>query len=158
MIAQSVTSFISLILVIILYVSIYLWLMELEKNGCECAKLWHYDYIKYMSILLLVTLVFIFLFTIMSLLSKAYNVKIPFFKEILITFGFIYITNSVLVLSYMGILLDYILKLKELQDCKCSEDWKRDYGYYYTIIYFTLIAFLISYFLIAGIYMYNLKK
>ena len=46
-------------------------------------------------------------------------------------------------LPYLGILLDYIIKLKELQDCKCSENWIREYGYYFTIIYFSLITLII---------------
>ena len=119
------------ILLIFLYIIIYLWIIELDKIGCNCSKLWHYNYIKIMSIILLVK--FILKICVKSLLPSIF-IKIRNYWIILSLF---------MIVSYMGILLDYIIKLKALQDeCKCSKNWIREYSYYFIILYLSFLASL----------------
>ena len=143
-----VINLISFILVVVLYLFIYLWTLELDKNDCKCAMLWHNNYIKIMSVILLVNYILIFLVKMLLVNDSELLQYFPSnFKQILIQW---LILTGILTIPYMGILLDYIIKLKELQDCKCSEHWIREYGYYFTIIYITMLC--INFLLIISIY------
>lgn len=54
----------------------------------------------------------------------------------------IYLTRLFVFLANMYI-LSYVYLL-ELNNCECSRDWRRDYIFYYSIIYiFTVISFLL---------------
>jgi hypothetical protein len=139
------------IFTILFHVLLYQWTIELEKNGCECSKLWHYDFIKYGSLSLLII-------TILNSIRIFYNLSlsknIQDFNKLNqqhYIIRFIIGIIGIIGISYMAILLDYIIKLKEMQDCKCSEDWKREFGYYYSIVFFALLLFGILLNIIAGI-------
>ena len=142
---------------IFVYVSIYLWILELEKKGCQCSKLWHYEYLKYASVVLLVNII-LFNLTRFSMIKgfgllQFYPSKI---NTIVLSWAFL---SILFIIPYFAILLDYIVKLKKMQDCKCSEDWKREFGYYYSIIYFASFLFLIINIIIKTIIIYdNIQK
>ena len=51
---------------------------------------------------------------------------------------------------YMVIILDYVMKLKE-KNCECSEDWKREYGYIFTIVYISILLLMLLLIIIMGI-------
>jgi hypothetical protein len=136
------------IFAILFHVLLYQWTIELEKNGCECSKLWHYDFIKYGSLSLLII-------TILNSIRISYNLSlsknIQDFNKLNQQHYIIRFIIGIIGISYMAVLLDYIIKLKEMQDCKCSEDWKREFGYYYSIVYFALLLFGILLNIIASI-------
>tara|TARA_Y100000389_G_scaffold204261_1_gene255941 strand:- start:5136 stop:5621 length:486 start_codon:yes stop_codon:yes gene_type:complete len=146
---QFIVNLILLILVCILYISIYLWIEELKKQGCDCATLkWHTDFLRITSIILLVnTLLFnIVRFSIVKRFGLL-NFLPKYSYHLILTWALLTLPLGI---TYMAILLDYILKLKEKENCKCSEDWKREYGYYFTIIYITYISLI----LIVGFFTY----
>jgi hypothetical protein len=116
-------------LVIMLSISIfiitvlYTWIDSMEKDGCDCSEIWHRDIVKY-------GLFVIILLNILVLFSKYYFKS---FSWVLSVIAFI------LTVSYWAIVLDYTLKLKELS-CKCSEGWKREFAYIYSIVYMIFIS------------------
>ena len=57
---------------------------------------------------------------------------------------------AILFIIYIGVIFDYISKLKKLQ-CKCSESWKREYGYISSIVYIVMYS-ISALFLIFGIF------
>tara|TARA_B110000003_G_scaffold270599_1_gene303341 strand:- start:6 stop:527 length:522 start_codon:yes stop_codon:yes gene_type:complete len=109
--------------IIILHHSMYTWTEELEKNGCECSDLWHRNVIHWVALILLITIGINVVFLIANIKSNVFN-------------GF-RILVSILQICYIVFIFDYITKLKELE-CKCSEDWKREYGYISSIIYIVI--------------------
>ena len=113
------------ILVIILHFSMYTWTKELEKQGCDCSDMWHRKVIHWLA---LIFLLFIPI-NIMIRYFKSDNNIIKILSGIM-SLGFI---------TYICIVIDYIRKLKQLE-CQCSEDWKREFGYIFSIIYISLIA------------------
>ena len=89
------------------------YVLENEKENCECAMTWHHNFIK------LYAPVVIFLAFVRLLfkneLDKAMNT--PVFK---VLFGVLGLVS----MAYSITLLVYFFKLK-LSECKCSKDWKR---------------------------------
>lgn len=114
---------ITFIFIIILHYSMYTWTEELEKNGCECSDLWHRNVIHWVALILLIAFGIKVVFLIANIRSNVFNVF-----SILV---------GILQICYIVFIFDYITKLKELE-CKCSEDWKREYGYISSIIYIVI--------------------
>lgn len=138
----SIIALIIISLTIILHYAMYTWTTELEKNGCECSNLWHRDFIN-----ILVSIIVIMIITILVImfLNTKYNLS-----SLISYLSFI---NGVIFFTYILIILDYISKLKAL-NCECSESWKREYGYIFSIVYislyilifiFTIITFILAY-------------
>ena len=113
------------VLVIILHFSMYTWTKELEKQGCDCSDMWHRKVIHWLA------LIFLILIPI--------NIMIRYFKSNNNMIKFLSVIMSLGFITYICIVIDYIRKLKQLE-CQCSEDWKREYGYIFSIIYISLIA------------------
>ena len=113
------------VLVIILHFSMYTWTQELEKQGCDCSDMWHRKVIHWLA---LIFLLFIPI-NIMIRYFKSDNNIIKILSGIM-SLGFI---------TYICIVIDYIRKLKQLE-CQCSEDWKREFGYIFSIIQISLMA------------------
>jgi len=123
---------------------LYSWVDSMEKDGCDCSNLWHKDYVK-------LGLMFLLAYNIVIMIIINANPKMQFlniFKVI----------GLFLTISYWAIVLDYVIKLKE-NACGCSEDWKREFAYIYSIVYFTFLLFTalmaIITILIIGV---NIKK
>jgi hypothetical protein len=53
--------------------------------------------------------------------------------------------------------LDYITKLKTLE-CQCSESWKRDYGYIYSLVSIIFVSIVLVFIILFGILMLNKRK
>jgi hypothetical protein len=126
---------VSYILVFTLYYSIYTWIQELEKNDCKCSDLWQNNYLKYSSLVLLVNQSLFFAIKMLEM-SKTLKISCSF-KSMFSAWA---VLSLFAVIVYMVILVDFIQKLKKKEDCHCSESWKREYGYYYSIVYLSLIA------------------
>ena len=122
-VATFIVALIILVLVLVLHYSMYTWTEELEKNGCECSDLWHRNVIHWVALILLIAFAIRVVFLIANIRSNVFNVF-----SILV---------GILQFCYIVFIFDYITKLKELE-CKCSEDWKREYGYISSIIYIVI--------------------
>jgi hypothetical protein len=138
-ISFTITYVIVLTLVIILHYSMYSWTNELEKTGCECSDLWHRNIIHWIALVILV-------FIAVNMLLIIAKVKSQLFSAFT---GLIGIVN----VFYIILIYDYISKLKKLE-CKCSEDWKREYGYIGSIIYMSfyglIMLILLTFILTVG--------
>ena len=111
-------------LLILFHILIHVWTNELKKNNCDCSDIIHRKIINVVSLVFIAVL----LINCMNL----YNGNV--FK---INLLYLSIFQSILTIIYLSIIIDYIRKLKEI-DCKCSEDWKKNYGYIFSLIYLTL--------------------
>ena len=132
---------ISAILLLLLHYFMYIWTKELENKNCDCSDIIHRKIINYGSIVFFIFLIFNYI----NIITNNIFIKSSIFISILLT------TISII---YLSIIIDYIRKLKEKQ-CECSEDWKRKYGYIFSIIYVILSVFsllIIIMFLIFGGY------
>ena len=105
---------------------LYTWVDTMEKDGCDCSNLWHKDYVKF-------GLMFLLAYNIFIMIIINANPKMQFLNIFKFIGGF-------LTISYWAIVLDYVIKLKE-NACGCSEDWKREFAYIYSIVYFTFLLF-----------------
>ena len=131
-----------LILVITLHVAMYMWTTELEKENCDCSDLWHRNVINIFSMLLLILIpVNTYLVHKKILPIKSFNFDLKTGYSILV---------GVIGISYMVIILDYVMKLKD-KNCECSEDWKREYGYIFTIVYISILLLMLLFIIIMGI-------
>ena len=95
------------------------YVLENERNNCECALSWHHRFIKYFAPIVIVMLFVNLLFgkNIASLRSRRDE---PAVKAVLLLLSVFALVSLV----YSIVLIVYFFKL-QLQDCKCSEDWKR---------------------------------
>jgi hypothetical protein len=109
----------------IIYV-LYTWVDSMEKDGCDCSNLWHKDYVKF-------GLMFLLAYNILIMCIIKTNPKVSFLNIFKVIGLFITI-------AYWAIVLDYVIKLKE-NACGCSEDWKREFAYIYSIVYFIVLLF-----------------
>lgn len=137
------------IIVLTLHISIYMWIDKLEKDNCDCSKLWHRDILKAFAILL-------FIFTCINLYIHNYNNynQKQIQKTIMNNQFMLYVFFPIawiIGISYIIIMFDYIYKLKEME-CECSEDWKREFGWYYSIFVIGLYALLIILLVILAIF------
>lgn len=135
-----IINILSIVIAAALHISIYMWIEKLEREKCECSKLWHRDVVKILAIVLFVIVVInTYMFSRTGFDSKKAirdSMKNPYIT-------YMYWPISLVVgVSYIGIMFDYIYKLKELE-CECSEDWKREFGWYYSIFSLTLWGLLI---------------
>jgi len=140
----TIISLVLITLVLVLHYAMYTWTEELEKTGCECSNLWHRNIIHWFALVILIVSVF----NIILKLSKIESLS--FYT------GILDVINFILFVIYVGLIFDYITKLKKLE-CECSESWKRDYGYIASvvyIIYFCIIALIMLLGIFAGVYTY----
>ena len=119
------------------------YVLENESNNCECALSWHHNYIK----------VFAPVIIFMAFAKLLFSNEIDKAKKNLIfkiLFGIISLASFV----YTITLLLYFFKLKR-EDCKCSEDWKRNM-LLYPVVVFAIIFLLI--FFVATFSGFGTKK
>jgi NhaP-type Na+/H+ or K+/H+ antiporter len=138
-ISFAITYVIIITLVIILHYSMFSWTNELEKTGCECSDLWHRNIIHWIALIMLV-------FIAVNMLLLIAKVRSQLFSAFA---GLIGVVN----VFYIILIYDYISKLKNLE-CKCSEDWKREYGYIGSIVYMSfyglIMLILLTFILTVG--------
>ena len=136
MIAMFIITVIITVLVIILHFSMYTWTEELEKQGCECSNMWHRKVVHWLALLFLILI--------------PVNILVRYFKfqnNAIKIFATLIALTSV---TYICVIIDYIRKLKQL-GCECSESWKREYGYIFSIIYICFFSIFLFSAIIAGL-------
>lgn len=126
----------NLLILIALNSLIFKYILENESNNCECALSWHHNYIKVFAPIIIFMAFARILFS--NEINKAKRNVI--FK---IIFGLISLASLV----YTITLIVYFFKLK-IEDCRCSEDWKRKM-LLYPIVVFATIVFLIIFLVLS---------
>lgn len=113
---------------------IFLYIIKLEKIGCECALNWRRSFIKYYIIVIILTAIL----KITSLFDK-----IPFAIKLLLPFA----TVAFLIITYQ-----YVNDLKK-KKCECSRETARDVLEIVNYIQIGLVVFsvCIGFFLVYSI-------
>lgn len=144
--AEILTFLVSLIiitLVITLHWSMYTWTDALEKEGCECSDMWHRKVINVFAVILLSIVI---LNVVMTLLKVDHQV-LKYIKSM----------GGLIILFYYIFIIDYVRKLKD-KECECSDDWKREYGYMFSVIMLVIIVIGLVFTSIGGLMTYELMK
>jgi len=115
------TQFLAGIIGITANVIILLYVLQLEREYCECSKNWKRDYIKYWSIVVIIS-------TVISLLIPSLLDPKKIIKNSL---HMLYFSISLLVgLFYTITLIVYYVQLHKKKNCICSQDWKKHFMIY----------------------------
>ena len=123
-----------LILVGIVVQSLILkYVLENERDNCECALTWHHKFIKVCAPL------FIFIIFTNILFAKEINKN-----KNLVLLKLINGVLGLISLAYVITLGIYFFKLQRESNCDCSEDWKRNI-LSIPLVLFT-IGFLVAFF------------
>jgi hypothetical protein len=114
------------------------YVLENEKNNCECALSWHHRFIKFFSPILIVMLFVNLLFSkeLMGLRNKN-NPVAKLLMVLLSLFAFLSFVYSIILIVYFFVL--------QVKDCKCSEDWKR-YALVAPIIVIAILLLVLLFF------------
>jgi hypothetical protein len=106
------------------------WIVKLNDKECPCSKSWMREYIKY----------YLYYAIIISFILP---MTIFFYPKIKTNIIFMYIAvfSAILAIANIAISIYYINNLKK-EDCKCSEDYKREIYYVWNIIVATLYILL----------------
>jgi hypothetical protein len=130
-------------------VIILMYVLELEKKKCSCSKHWMRDFIKYVSIIMIV-LSLIISFIPNFIKSCKTNVLCKSLFGLYGLLGFVYII----------ILLVYYFHIQKIKnDCPCSLNWKRHALLYPLFGGILVIVFLIIFLIILGVKPFkNLRK
>ena len=139
----NIIGFIIIVLIVFLHYTIYTWTAELEKTGCECSNLWHRNIIHWFALVIIILNVIYYLLQFFNIDHRVYYSDNN--AGLYANFSPFVLLISIITIIYMGLIYDYITKLKKLE-CECSESWKREYGYISNIVYMALyiLAFLLA--------------
>ena len=130
---------------------IFLYVSELEKKKCKCSRNWIRDFIKYMSISIIVFSIILIIFPNIKLLCKN-NILCRLILKL----------YALLIITYLIILIAYYFDIKNKLNCKCSKNWKR-YLLLYPIfiipisIIFLFIFFSILFISTGRLHIYKIK-
>jgi len=91
------------------------YVLENERNNCECALTWHHNFIK------LYAPVVIFLSFARLLFREEINKSMR-----TVLFGLIFGVLGLVSFAYSITLIIYFFKLQRESNCDCSRDWKRN--------------------------------
>ena len=110
------------------------YVLENERNNCECALTWHHNFIKLYA-------------PVVIFLSFARLLFIDEIKKSMKTklFGLIFGILGLISFAYSITLIIYFFKLQRESNCDCSRDWKRNVLAYPLVI--IAIAILVIIFL-----------
>ena len=130
------------IFVILANAFILYYVIDMEKKKCECSESWIRNYIKVVSVLIIGINVLVIVYpNFINVLSK--NIKKNKILHLLL------ILLNLVILTYVVLIVVYYIKLNQLQDCKCSENWKR-YALLYPLVFMVPIIVFILYNLVLG--------
>lgn len=90
-------------------VGIFLYILEIEKEDCECSRNWKRDFAKYFSVVVMIFCLLVILFKD-QLKSVAFALVLRLY--------------SLVAFAYAVIVLVYFTQLV-VNKCECSKDWKR---------------------------------
>lgn len=114
------------------------YVLENEKNNCECALSWHHRFIKFFAPILIVMLFVNLLFSKeLGGLKGKKNPVAQLVMVLLSLFAFLSFVYSIVLIVYFFVL--------QMKDCKCSEDWKR-YALVAPLIVLAIIFLVVFFF------------
>lgn len=128
---------ISAVLRFIIFSIFFLYVINLERDNCECSIDWKREYVKYFSLTLVIFSIIEFIFPLVY--SKLY------FIQFLLGLGG---------LAFIFIVVSYIRDLKR-NDCRCSKDWKRTAMEVYAWISIILLVVSILFSVFVGALVYS---
>ena len=97
------------VFILLCNVGIFLYILEIEKEDCECSRNWKRDFAKYFSVVVM----------IYSLLVILFKNQLKF-----AAYALVFRLYSLVALAYSIIILVYFTQLV-VNKCECSKDWKR---------------------------------
>ena len=130
-------SIISSLIGVIISVLIFKYVYDLEEAKCICSKDWKRTYIKYFSVLLIITGLFGmagFTSDVILLKSNRLTLFLIVLLSVLIFIG------SIVYLYALYMFSHELIKHKE---CLCSKSHLRTFTYYYSIIVIFIYALII---------------
>ena len=128
------------VLVVTANICILYYVVDMEKQNCQCSESWLRDYIKVVSSILIIMIVAGFVVpSLPEMLVKAVAKN----KLLIVPL----IAWNIVAILYLGVLLTYYYRLTK-NNCQCSEDWKRKILLYPIVI---LVPLVISLSIIFGI-------
>lgn len=145
----AITLFISL-LVILLYFYIYKWVVELEREGCQCSDMWQRNFLNISTpLIIFISVISIFANVLMKLRIVNVDKMMAYGTENRSWLIPLYVAYIIFGICFIVILFDYTRQLKEME-CVCSDSWVREYGYIYSLV--VLILWSIA----AGIMLFSM--
>ena len=96
---------------ILLSAIVYVYINNLEKNNCDCSKVWMREYVKYGSI---VHILYLGILIILAIINPFLILKIPTFILLII---------GLYIISYTVISIVYYFHLVKKNNCVCSNTW-----------------------------------
>jgi hypothetical protein len=133
---------------LVLNVIILMYILELEKKKCACSKHWMRDFIKYVSIIMIV-LSLIIAFIPNFIKSCKTNVVCESLMGL----------YSIIGLIYVIVLVVYYFHIQKKTNCECSLNWKRHALLYPLFGGIIVILFIIIFIIILGVNPFkNLRK
>jgi hypothetical protein len=123
------------------------YVLENERNNCDCALTWHHNFIK------LYAPIVIFLSFARLLFRDEINKSMnnPLFK---LVFGILGIVSF----AYSITLIIYFFKLQRESNCDCSKDWKRNVLAYPLVVIAIMIIFILLITIALSIASKKIKK
>tara|TARA_Y100000389_G_scaffold139588_1_gene137343 strand:+ start:26 stop:634 length:609 start_codon:yes stop_codon:yes gene_type:complete len=118
------------LLIAILLITTYLYIEKLEKTGCECAKHENKDFIKNFSL-------FAFVYYIITLLINPSSINMN--SSVTMLYLVVELIFLVTIIFYFYYTLNYVRYLIN-EKCKCSEDMRREFIMWGSIIELFLIV------------------
>jgi len=116
---------------LVLPITVYTWIVKLEKTGCECSKDWRRNFIHF--------------YVIFNMILVVSSIILLFFKGVVIMdvvplLGF---ASAALALTFVIVTVQYVQRLKR-EKCACSEDTRRNVMYIWALVqgFISLIALL----------------
>lgn len=113
------------------------YVLENERNNCECALTWHHNFIK------LYAPVVIFLSFARLLFKEEINKSMR-----TVLFGLIFGVLGLVSFAYSITLIIYFFKLQRESNCDCSRDWKRNI-LAYPLVLITIAVLVVIFLTIA---------
>ena len=132
------------LIMITVNVLILLYVLNLEKENCECSKSWKRDFIKYFSMILIASNLF-------TMVVPNLN-KLVLGKLVMVLFGLLSLANIV----HLGVLISYYYDLRKLikDGCSCADSWQK----HLLVVPLALFAVLVVLLLTVNILSKSVKK
>ena len=125
--------------------SMITWIQKLEKIECECSEDWKRQFILYAAYFFAILSIITFVMNVIYFVSNKTAFKVnEYVSGLLVFFNLVNLMISII----------YVYNLRN-NECKCSEDIRRDYVYYYNWARLILLAFV---FIAMVAYLYLIYK
>ena len=123
------------VLVVIANICILYYVVNMERNNCQCSESWLRDYIKVVStIIITLAVISLVIPDLPQMIVKAVAKNKLLIVPLMVW--------NIVSIVYLGVLLTYYYRLTQ-HKCECSEDWKRNILLYPAVILIPLLLILV---------------